>query len=34
MRADNEAMRAITVDHVCRAIDEIEAKRQFMRAAA
>ena len=34
MHANNNAMRAITVDHVCRAIDEIESKRQFMRAAA
>lgn len=31
--ADNTAMRAITVDHVCDAIDGIEAKRRLMKAA-
>lgn len=32
--ADNRAMRAITVDHVCAAIDEIESRRRLMREAA
>ena len=31
--ADNRAMRAITTEHVCHAIDEIEAKRRLMNAA-
>ncbi len=31
-RADNSAMRKITVDHVARAIDELEAKRQLLKA--
>lgn len=32
--ADNTAMRQIGVEHVCAAIDELEAKRQLMKAAA
>lgn len=33
-RTDNQAMRAIGVEHVCEAIDEIEARRKMSRAAA
>jgi lipopolysaccharide heptosyltransferase I len=32
--ADNRAMKAITVGHVCEAIDEIESKRRLLRGAA
>ncbi len=32
-RADNAAMRAITIDDVCKAIDQIESRRAMMRAA-
>ncbi len=32
--ADNQAMRAITVKHVCEAIDEIESKRRLLCGAA
>lgn len=32
-RADNSAMRKITVDHVARAIDELEKKRQMLKVA-
>ncbi len=31
--ADNTAMRAIQVEHVCTAIDDLESKRQLLRAA-
>jgi lipopolysaccharide heptosyltransferase I len=31
-RADNTAMRAITVEHVCEAIDQIECNRQLQAA--
>ncbi|MGI9472525.1 MAG: glycosyltransferase family 9 protein [Rubripirellula sp.] len=31
--ADNTAMRAITIDHVCRAIDGIESNRRLMNVA-
>ena len=30
-KADNQAMRQIEVDHVCRAIDDIEVKRQLRK---
>jgi ADP-heptose:LPS heptosyltransferase len=30
-KADNQAMRQIEVDHVCRAIDDIEAKRRLRK---
>ncbi len=32
--ADNSAMRAIEVEHVCEAIDQVESRRRLMRAAA
>jgi ADP-heptose:LPS heptosyltransferase len=32
-QADNRAMRAIGVEHVCHEIDEMEARRQTLRAA-
>lgn len=32
--ADNSAMRQITVEHVCEAIDQIEAKRQLLKSVA
>jgi ADP-heptose:LPS heptosyltransferase len=31
--ADNAAMRAITVDHVCAAIDEVQQRRRLVNAA-
>jgi ADP-heptose:LPS heptosyltransferase len=31
--ADNRAMRAIQVEHVCAAIDELEARRRLLRVA-
>ncbi len=33
-KADNAAMRQIGVEHVCEAIDELEAKRRLLRTAA
>ncbi len=33
-KADNSAMRAITVQHVCEAIDAIESRRQPLKVAA
>lgn len=33
-KADNAAMQAISVQHVCDAIDEIEARRKLLRTAA
>lgn len=32
-KADNSAMRRIEVDHVCKAIDDIESKRQYRKVA-
>jgi lipopolysaccharide heptosyltransferase I len=32
--ADNSAMRKIGVEHVCEAIDELEAKRRMLKSAA
>ena len=32
--ADNSAMRQIGVEHVCEAIDEMEAKRRLLKPAA
>ncbi len=32
--ADNSAMRQIGVEHVCEAIDELEAKRRILKSAA
>jgi ADP-heptose:LPS heptosyltransferase len=31
--ADNAAMRQIGVEHVCQAIDDLEAKRQLLKSA-
>ncbi len=33
-KADNTAMQAITVRHVCDAVDEIESRRELMKVAA
>jgi lipopolysaccharide heptosyltransferase I len=32
--ADNSAMRQISVEHVCEAIDELESKRELLKSAA
>ena len=32
--ADNSAMRQIGVEHVCEAIDELQAKHQMLKSAA
>jgi lipopolysaccharide heptosyltransferase I len=33
-KADNRAMQAITVQHVCDAVDELESRRELMNVAA